>query len=107
MNSDRITNFAITVVLMAAVAGNLDRLNHCQVATAKVLWESRASAWCTPQFWPEQNIKNHKTISTNTKTRRYCHFFDQQTNSDSVRQVFRYFLNTLFKNILFRVISRV
>ena len=46
MNFDKITSFAISVVVMAAIAGNLDRLNHwVQVATAKVLWESRASAW--------------------------------------------------------------
>ena len=52
MSLDKISSFAITVVIMAAMAGNLDRLkNWVQVATAKVLWESRASAWGSPQFW--------------------------------------------------------
>ena len=52
MSLDKISSFAITVVIMAATAGNLDRLNHwVQVATDKVLWESRASAWGSPRFW--------------------------------------------------------
>ena len=71
MNFDRITNFAITVGIMAAVAGNLDRLNHwVQLTTAKVLWESRASAWGTPRFWPEQDIKNLRAFKTNSKNRK-------------------------------------
>lgn len=71
MNLDRISSFAITVVIMASMAGNLDRLNYwVQVATAKVLWESRASAWGSPQFWPEQDIKKHKSHKANSKTGR-------------------------------------
>ncbi len=61
MSLDKISSFAITVVIMAAMAGNLDRLNHwVQVATAKVLWESRTSAWGSPRFWPEQKTKTIK-----------------------------------------------
>ena len=61
LEKDEISSFAITVVMMAAVAGNLDRLNNwVQVATTKVLWASRASAWGSPRFWPEQDIKNHR-----------------------------------------------
>lgn len=71
MSLDKISSFAITVVIMAAIAGNLDRLNHwVQLATAKVLWESRASAWGSPRLWPDQNIKNYKTTKTNTNNRR-------------------------------------
>lgn len=52
---EKIADFAVAVVLMAALMGNVDRLNHwVQVATAKVLWESRASNWGTPRFFPEK-----------------------------------------------------
>ena len=62
MSLDKISSFAIAIVIMAAMAGNLDRLNYwVQVATAKVLWESRASAWGSPEFWPEREIKNKNT----------------------------------------------
>ena len=62
MSLDKISSFGIAVVIMAAMAGNLDRLNRwVQVATAKVLWESRASAWGSPRFWPEHELKNDKT----------------------------------------------
>jgi hypothetical protein len=60
---EKLANFAITVVVMAAVAGNLDRLNlWVQVATQKILWESRASAWGSPNFFLEgyEVIKVHK-----------------------------------------------
>ncbi len=71
MSLDKISSFAFTVVIMAAMAGTLDRLNYwVQVGTAKALWASRASAWGRQRFWPEQYIKNHKAINTNTKTRR-------------------------------------
>jgi hypothetical protein len=71
MNFDKIASLAITVVVIAAIAGNLDRLNYwVQVATAKVLWESRASAWGSPHFWPELSIKNKSTDKTNLKNRR-------------------------------------
>ncbi len=66
MNLGKLGDFAIAVVIAAAIAGNLDTLNRwVQVATAKVLWESRASAWGSPRFWPENKLKynrinNHK-----------------------------------------------
>jgi hypothetical protein len=51
---DKLASFALTVVIMAAIAGNLDRLNlWVQSAMQKVLWESRASAWGSPKFFPE------------------------------------------------------
>ena len=70
MNLDKNSSFAITVVIMTAMAGNLDRLNHwVQVATAKVLWESRASAWGSPQFWPERNPRRRRLAQPITNTR--------------------------------------
>ena len=46
MNLDKLTSFAISVVLMAALMGNLDRLQLWVIkAQAKLLYESRASAW--------------------------------------------------------------
>ncbi len=68
MSLDKISSFAITVVIIAAVAGNIDRLqNWVQVATAKVLWESRSSAWGSPRFWPDRDIKKSKTEKTKPK----------------------------------------
>ncbi|MGZ3749485.1 MAG: hypothetical protein ACXVCE_09025 [Bacteriovorax sp.] len=63
MSLDKISSFAITVVIMAAIAGNLDRLTlWVHTATAKVLWESRASAWGSPTFFidkdPSFKMKN-------------------------------------------------
>ena len=70
MSLDKISSFAITVVIMAAMAGNLDRLNYwVQVAAAKVLWESRASAWGSPRFWPEQNHNRPRQVGYNKKVR--------------------------------------
>ena len=71
MSLDKISSFAITVVIMAAMAGNLDRLNRwVQVATAKVLWESRSSAWGSPRFWPERNTGNRRLAQPNANTRK-------------------------------------
>jgi hypothetical protein len=67
MDFGKIGQIAATIVIAAAIAGNLDRLNHwVQVATAKLLWESRSSAWGSPKFWPEIEIKNKKS-SNQTK----------------------------------------
>jgi hypothetical protein len=53
----KLADFAVTVVLLAAMMGNVDRLNHwVQLATAKVFWESRASNWGSPIFFPEKKI---------------------------------------------------
>ena len=63
MGLEKLANFAITVVIMAAIAGNLDRLNlWIQVATQKVLWESRASAWGSPNLFPDDYgvVKVHR-----------------------------------------------
>ena len=62
MNLGKLGDFAIGIVIAAAIAGNLDTLNRwVQVATAKVLWESRASNWGSPRFWPENHTKYNKT----------------------------------------------
>ncbi len=68
MNLGKLGDFAIGVVIAAAIAGNLDRLNRwVQVATAKVLWESRASTWGSPRFWSEHEIKTKKQTNKLTK----------------------------------------
>lgn len=52
MNLDKLTSFAVSVVLAAALAGNLDRLQRWViVAQAKLLYESRASAWGSPSVF--------------------------------------------------------
>ncbi len=49
MNLDKLTSFAISVVLVAALMGNLDSLQMWVIkAQAKLLYESRASAWGSP-----------------------------------------------------------
>jgi len=56
MNLDKLTTFAMGVIIAAAMAGNLDRLTlWLHTATAKVLWESRASAWGSPYFFHDHN----------------------------------------------------
>ena len=52
MNFDKLTDFAITVVLMAALMGNLDSLTRLvHKAHAELLYESRTSTWGSPIFF--------------------------------------------------------
>ena len=54
MNLEKIGQLAATVVVAAAITGHLDKMNHwVQVATAKVVWESRTSTWGSPRFFTE------------------------------------------------------
>ncbi len=70
MNLDRIGQFAAGVIIAAALAGNLDRLNRwVYVATAKLLYESRTSTWGSPIFWPENENRIYKPITTNQEVR--------------------------------------
>lgn len=63
MNFDNLTDFAIKVVLAAALAGQLPQFTKwVQIQTAKVLWESRTSTWGSPLFFETQN-SNFKTTS--------------------------------------------
>ena len=67
MGFDKIGQIAAAVVIAAALAGNLDTLNRwVQVATAKLLWESRTSTWGSPKFWPENENKFNK-LTTQSK----------------------------------------
>ena len=51
----KLADFAVAVVITAAMMGNTGRLNHwVQLATTKVLWESRSSNWGSPRFFPEK-----------------------------------------------------
>ncbi|MCM2354343.1 MAG: hypothetical protein NDI63_12065 [Pseudobdellovibrio sp.] len=52
MNLDKLTSFAISAVLAAALMGNLDRLQLWILKSqAKLLYESRASAWGNPSVF--------------------------------------------------------
>ena len=71
MNLDKLGQFAVGVVIAAAIAGNLDNLNRwVYVATAKLLYESRTSTWGSPIFWPE-NETRHSYPKTKTKEVHY------------------------------------
>lgn len=62
MSIDKIGQFAAAVVLAAAAAGHLDKFNHwVQVATAKVVWESRTATWGSPIFFPESKRSYKQT----------------------------------------------
>lgn len=57
MNLDKLTSFAISVVLAAALMGNLDRLQLWVIkAQAKLLYESRASAWGSPSVFKSAKV---------------------------------------------------
>lgn len=61
MNLDKLTSFAISVVLAAALAGNLDTLTRwVAVAQAKLLFESRTETWGSPTFFKETKQPNHR-----------------------------------------------
>lgn len=52
MNLGKLTDFAIGIVLLAAVMGNVDRLNLWIIkAQAKLLYDSRASSWGNPSIF--------------------------------------------------------
>lgn len=52
MNLDKLTAFAVSVVLAAALAGNLGRLQlWVGKAQAQLLYEARASAWGNPSIF--------------------------------------------------------
>lgn len=58
MNFDKLTDFAITMVLAAALAGNLDSFTKwVYVARAKLLHESRTETWGSPDFFKNHAIK--------------------------------------------------
>ena len=62
MNMDSVTDFAIKVVLAAALAGNLPALTKwVQIQTAKVLWEGRTSTWGSPLFFENQKVHSKTT----------------------------------------------
>lgn len=56
MNLDKLTTFAISVVLAAALMGSLDRLQIWILKSqTKLLYESRASAWGNPSVFKIKN----------------------------------------------------
>ena len=66
MSFDKIGQFTAGVVIAVALAGHLDSLNRwVQVATAKLVWQSRTVTWGSPYFF-KQN-KNSDKPTTNLK----------------------------------------
>lgn len=58
MNFDKIIPLIAAVVIAAAAAGKLDALTlWVYKAQAKLVYESRSSAWGSPRFFPEHSIK--------------------------------------------------
>lgn len=52
MNLDKLTDFAIAVVIAAALTGNLPGFHKwVQVQTAELLYASRTSTWGSPVFF--------------------------------------------------------
>lgn len=59
MGLGNLTNFAVSVVLAAALMGNLDKLQLWVIkAQARLLYESRASNWGSPSVFKSATIKN-------------------------------------------------
>lgn len=57
MNFDKLTDFAITIVLAVALASNLDSFTKwVYVARAKLLYESRTETWGSPDFFRKSHI---------------------------------------------------
>lgn len=55
MGLEKLVSLAVTIVLMAAATGNLDKLQMwVWKAQAKVIYESRSSNWGSPRFFPKQ-----------------------------------------------------
>ncbi len=53
---EKLVDFAVVVVLAAALMGNLDKFTRqVQIATIKLAHESRASNWGSPRFFKEKN----------------------------------------------------
>ena len=55
MNLGKLTDFAIGVVMIAAVLGNLDRLQIWVInAQSQLLYESRTETWGSPYFFKDR-----------------------------------------------------
>lgn len=61
MGLGNLTNFAVSVVLAAALMGNLDKLQLWVIkAQARLLYESRASNWGNPSIFKDTINKSRK-----------------------------------------------
>ena len=60
MNLDKLATWVLGIVIAAAMTGKLDRLQLLiWKAQAKVMHESRASAWGSPRFFNQNaEVKN-------------------------------------------------
>lgn len=71
MNLDKLFDWVIVIAIGFALTGNLDRLTRwIYVAQAKLVYESRASAWGNPSVFKDTNIKtsSSKSLKFNNKT---------------------------------------
>lgn len=67
MDLSKVTSFAASVVVAAAIAGNLDTLQRwVWIGQAKIIYESRASNWGSPRFF-EHTKERRKHVSSETK----------------------------------------
>lgn len=67
MSFDKLTDFAITVVLAAALAGNLDSFTRwVYTAHTKLLYESRTETWGSPYFFKNGN-EAHSGVSKSAR----------------------------------------
>ena len=70
MNFDKLTDFAITIVLAAALAGNLDSFTKwVYVARAKLLYESRTETWGSPNFF---KVRENSILEQKNKVNIAC-----------------------------------
>jgi hypothetical protein len=61
LNLNKLTDFAITIVLAAALAGNLDSFTKwVYVARAKLLYDSRTGSWGPPDFFSDAKTNASK-----------------------------------------------
>lgn len=60
MGIEKVINFAVTVVMAVALAGQLPKFTRMiQKAQVQLLWESRASNWGNPNiFIPKRPRRN-------------------------------------------------
>lgn len=57
MNFDKVTTWIVGIVLAAAAAGQLPKLQLLiWKAQAKVIHESRTATWGSPRFFPHQRF---------------------------------------------------
>ncbi len=63
MNFDKLFSWAAGIVIAAALAGNLDSLQHwILIAQVKTINASRTSNWGSPRFFQERQFTNSEIV---------------------------------------------